>query len=98
MGAADYLAIAHRFDLIIVEHVPQLCGNTYNEARRFVTSIDALYEARTKLIISSDVSRKNLFLGFDAIVETSILSMCSVGRIEQAAIGGGIGYDCHGED
>ena len=71
LGAADYLAIAHRFDLIIVEHVPQLCGNTYNEARRFVTLIDALYEARTKLIISADVSRKNLFLGFDAIVETN---------------------------
>jgi protein AFG1 len=71
LGAADYLAIANRFDLIIVEHVPQLCGNTYNEARRFVTLIDALYEARTKLIMSSDVSRDNLFLGFDATVETN---------------------------
>ncbi|KAL3757566.1 hypothetical protein ACHAWU_005096 [Discostella pseudostelligera] len=70
LGAADYLAIAHRFDCIIVEKVPQLCGNTYNEARRFVTLIDALYEARTKLVISADVSRENLFVGFDATVET----------------------------
>lgn len=70
LGAADYLAIAQRFDVVIVEHVPQLSGNTYNEARRFVTFIDALYEARTKLIISADVERENLFLGFDATVAT----------------------------
>ena len=71
LGAADYIAIAERFDLIIVENVPQLGGHIYNEARRFVILIDALYEAKTKLIIAADVPRYCLFLGFDAIVETS---------------------------
>lgn len=71
LGAADYLAIADRFDMIIVEGVPQLGGNTYNEARRFVTLIDALYEAKTKLILAAEVPRDELFVGFDATVETN---------------------------
>ena len=71
LGSADYIAIANRFDLIIVENVPQLGGNTYNEARRFVVLIDALYEAKTKLILASEVSRGDLFVGFDATVETN---------------------------
>ena len=71
LGAADYLAIASRYKVIIVENVPQLDGQVYNEARRFVTLIDALYEARTKLVISSNVgSIHDLFIGFDATVET----------------------------
>ena len=71
LGAADYIAIAQSFDTVICEHVPQLCGNTYNEARRFVTLIDALYEGQTRLVASSDVAMENLFLGFDAQLVTA---------------------------
>jgi len=70
LGAADYIAISQRFDTVFIDNVPQLGGHIYNEARRFVTLIDALYEARTKLVIAADVPRENLFLGFDADVET----------------------------
>jgi len=71
LGAADYIAIAERFDMVIVDDVPQMSGHCYNEARRFVIFVDALYEARTKLIISADVPRHALFLGFDATVDTN---------------------------
>jgi len=71
LGAADYLAIADRFDAIIVQDVPQLGGDTYNEARRFVTLIDALYEAKTKLILATEVPMDELFVGFDATVKTN---------------------------
>ncbi|KAL7487542.1 hypothetical protein ACHAW6_015932 [Cyclotella cf. meneghiniana] len=71
LGAADYIALANRFSLIIIDNVPQLGGNTYNESRRFVVLIDALYEAKTKLIVSANVPRDDLFVGFDATVETS---------------------------
>ncbi|KAL7512073.1 hypothetical protein ACHAXN_009010 [Cyclotella atomus] len=71
LGAADYIAIANRFSIVIVENVPQLRGETYNEARRFVVLIDALYEAKTRLIMSSDVPREDLFVGFDATVSTN---------------------------
>ncbi|KAL7554140.1 hypothetical protein ACHAWF_017546 [Thalassiosira exigua] len=71
LGAADYIALADNFEVIIVENVPQLSGRIYNEARRFVTLVDALYEAKTKLVLASDVPREELFVGFDAAVETS---------------------------
>ena len=70
LGAADYIAISHRFGIVLVENVPQLGGQIYNEARRFVTLVDALYEARTTLVIAADVPREELFVGFDAAVET----------------------------
>ena len=71
LGAADYIAIAERFQTIIIENVPQLGGHVYNEARRFVILIDALYEAKTKLIIAAEVPLDELFIGFDATVETA---------------------------
>ena len=48
-----------------------MSGHVYNEARRFVTLIDALYEAKTKLIIAAEVPLDELFIGFDATVETA---------------------------
>lgn len=71
LGAADYIAIADRFNLVIIEDVPQLAADTYNEARRFVILIDALYEAKTKLVISSNFPKEDLFVGFDATVSSN---------------------------
>ena len=53
LGAADYLAVAGAVRVLILENVPQLGRTNYNEARRFVTLIDALYEAGVKLIVSA---------------------------------------------
>jgi len=50
-GPADYLAIAERFTTVFIDHVPLLTPEKRNEARRFVTLIDALYEASTKLVV-----------------------------------------------
>ena len=72
LGAADYIAIAERFDMVIVEDVPQMSGHCYNEARRFVVFVDALYEAKTKLVmaVTNVPGLDDLFLGFDATVDT----------------------------
>lgn len=53
LGAADYLALAARFHTLLVERVPVLTPEKRNEAKRFVTLIDALYEAKTKLVMSA---------------------------------------------
>lgn len=53
LGPADYLALAEAFDLLILDHVPQLGPANYDRAKRFVTLIDALYEARVRLIASA---------------------------------------------
>ena len=52
-GPADYLAIADAVKLLILENIPRLTRNNFNEAKRFVTLIDALYEAKVRLVASA---------------------------------------------
>ena len=70
LGAADYIAISQRFPVVIIDSVPQLGASYYNEARRFVTMIDAMYEANCRLVIASTVPLDSLFVSFEATVET----------------------------
>jgi cell division protein ZapE len=53
-GASDYLAIARRFHTVIIMGIPVLGPENRNEAARFVTLVDALYEYRVKLLASAD--------------------------------------------
>lgn len=61
LGAADYLKIADTFRTIFIDHIPQLSVANRNEAKRFVTLIDALYEARVRLIVSASVAPDQLY-------------------------------------
>ncbi len=62
LGAADYLAIAAACRVLILEDVPQLSSANYNEAKRFVILIDALYEARVRLICSAADEPERLYI------------------------------------
>src|SRR5437763_6338696 len=53
-GAADYLAIAQRFHTVIVVGIPIMGPESRNEAARFMTLIDALYEHKVKLLAAAD--------------------------------------------
>lgn len=53
LGPADYLAIAEVTRVMVLEDVPRLGRSNFNEARRFVTLIDALYEARARLVVTA---------------------------------------------
>jgi len=53
LSAADYMALADRFDAVIVEDVPIMAPEQRNEARRFITLVDVLYEARALLVVSA---------------------------------------------
>ena len=53
LGPADYLAIAEAVEVLILDDVPVLSRARNNEAKRFVTLIDALYEAKVRLIVSA---------------------------------------------
>lgn len=70
LGAADYISLCCRFPVIIVDRVPQLDANHLNEARRFVTLIDACYESRTRLVLAAQVPLDELFVDFEAHVES----------------------------
>lgn len=61
LGAADYLAVAQALDLLILDSVPRLSQSNYNEAKRFVTLIDALYEAKVRLIASAADDPEKLY-------------------------------------
>ena len=52
-GSADYLAIARRFHTVILVGIPVLGPENRNEAARFVSLIDALYEYKVKLLASA---------------------------------------------
>ena len=68
-GAADYLAIAERFTTVFIENVPLLSPANRNEARRFVTLIDALYEAQTKTVILAEAEPAQLYPSGDGAFE-----------------------------
>ncbi len=61
LGANDYLAIARNFHTVIMEHVPILTPDRRNEARRFNTLIDTLYDNGTGLIVSADAEPDALY-------------------------------------
>ncbi|MBL9053391.1 MAG: AFG1 family ATPase [Tabrizicola sp.] len=62
LGPADYLAIARAVRVLILEDIPQLSSANYNEAKRFVTLIDALYEAKVRLIASAADAPERLYI------------------------------------
>jgi len=62
LGAADYLALADAVRVLILEDIPALSRHNFNEAKRFVTLIDALYEARVQLICSAAAAPEMLYV------------------------------------
>jgi cell division protein ZapE len=69
LGPGDYLEIARCFHTLILRGIPRLGPERRNEAKRFVTLIDALYEARVNLICSADAPPEALYLEGDGSFE-----------------------------
>lgn len=69
LGPADYLSIARHYDAVMIENVPKLGPENRDAARRFVTLIDALYEARAKVIISAEAEPDQLYKQGDGAFE-----------------------------
>lgn len=60
-GPADYLAIARRFHTVILVGIPVMGPEMRNEASRFVTFIDALYDHKVKLLAAADAEPEGLY-------------------------------------
>jgi len=54
LGAEDYLAVARRYHTLVMDGVPRMDAANRNEAKRFMTLIDALYEAKVHLIVAAE--------------------------------------------
>ena len=61
LGPGDYLAIAQNIRVLILKDIPRLSRAQNNEAKRFVTLIDALYEAKVRLIASAAAEPEHLY-------------------------------------
>jgi cell division protein ZapE len=68
-GAADYLAIARRYHTVIVVGIPVMGPDMRNEAARFVTLVDALYEHKVKLLAAADAEPERLYPAGDGSFE-----------------------------
>lgn len=68
-GAADYLAIAQTYHTVILVGIPRMGPENRNEAARFVTLIDALYEHKVKLLATADAEPEQLYAAGDGRFE-----------------------------
>jgi cell division protein ZapE len=68
-GAADYLAVARRYHTVIIVGIPVMGPDMRNEAARFVTLVDALYEHRVKLLAAADAEPAGLYAAGDGSFE-----------------------------
>jgi cell division protein ZapE len=62
LGAGDYLALATHYFALVLDGVPRLSPDNFDEARRFIVLVDALYEHRVKLVASADAVPDQLYL------------------------------------
>ena len=69
LGAGDYLAIAESFHTLLLRGIPKLGPDKRNEAKRFVTLIDALYESKVNLICSAEAPPEELYTEGDGAFE-----------------------------
>ncbi len=69
LGPADYLAMADRVQVMMIDGIPQLGRENFNEAKRFVTMVDAMYEARRRIIASAAAAPDMLYVEGDGAFE-----------------------------
>ncbi|KAI1421124.1 AFG1-like ATPase-domain-containing protein [Xylaria sp. FL1777] len=60
-GPADYITMASTYHTFIIDNIPVLVLLKKNEARRLITLLDALYEARCKLVVRAAIGPDDLF-------------------------------------
>jgi cell division protein ZapE len=65
LAAADYLALARTYHIILIDHIPVLRPEKRDEARRFTVLIDTLYDEGVKLICSAQAAPDKLYVAGD---------------------------------
>ncbi|HSI39308.1 MAG TPA: cell division protein ZapE [Xanthobacteraceae bacterium] len=63
LGAGDYLKLARTYHTLVIEHIPAMDRDRRNEAKRFITLIDELYDNGVKLVASAEADPEALYSG-----------------------------------
>jgi cell division protein ZapE len=69
LGAADYMAIATHYPVVLIDRVPRLTPDLRDQARRFMTLIDELYEHRVTAVIGAADRPERLYPEGDGAIE-----------------------------
>lgn len=80
LGPADYLAIARSYHTVFVSAIPELNMRRRDQARRFISLVDALYECKTNIYCDAMTSPDNIFVAeteeavdhYDAMLRESL--------------------------
>ena len=62
-SAHDYVELSSEFHAVLIGNVPQLDAERDDEARRFVSLVDALYDCCVKVVVSSATALDTLYVG-----------------------------------
>ena len=90
LGAEDYLALAKRYHTIFLENIPHLGYDRRNEAKRFMTLVDVLYDTHRNLVITAEELPQKLYTGQDHAYEfqrtvSRLIEMQSDGYLNHVA-------------
>lgn len=94
LGAEDYLKIARHYRMILIDGIPVMDETMRNEARRFITLIDVLYENHTRLAATAAATPEALVTGKTHTQEyrrtaSRLAEMCSAGWATGSSHGDG---------
>ncbi|MEQ1889130.1 MAG: cell division protein ZapE [Alphaproteobacteria bacterium] len=89
VGGPDYLQIAWTFHTVLLDHIPRMERGNRNEAKRFVTLIDALYDNHVKLICSAGGPPDALYPAGDGSFEfaRTVSRLMEMQSVEYLAMG-----------
>ncbi len=101
LGAADFVAIAEYFQVLVIDNIRAIHPDARNEAKRFINLIDALYDQRVKLIASAEVEPERIYRaerGYEAFEFARTISrLREMGSLEYLALPHGRGDQVSGE-
>lgn len=92
LGAHDYIELARVCHTLFLQNIPRMTPDERNEAKRFVTLIDILYEHNVKLICTANAPVTELYPAGDGNFEfqrtvSRLIEMQSAGYLALAHIG-----------
>lgn len=83
-SAADFIELMRSYDAFIVTDIPGMTFRQRDLARRFITFVDAVYESHAKLVLTSAVPLRELFVSRREVAESMLGGKGDEASVEEA--------------